>query len=85
VAKWVTSPLNARTKMKIILVRRKKFEGKKMARLAMLSGVQMQVQIPTPMMMRKMRNPPRRVLPVLPLRRLHLYLTHLIVSWKKVN
>jgi hypothetical protein len=65
--------------------KKKKFEGKKMARLVMLSGVQMQVQIPTPMMMRKMRNPPRKVLPVLPLRRFHLYLTHLIVSWKKVN
>jgi hypothetical protein len=28
---------------------------------------------------------PRRVLPVLPSRRLHLYSTHLIVSWQKGN
>jgi hypothetical protein len=70
-------------------IKKKKFEGKKnclrsttrrkMARLVILSGIQMQVQIPTPMMMRMMRNPPRRVLPVLPSRRLHLYSTHLIV------
>jgi hypothetical protein len=89
---WVTSPQIARTRMKIILAIRKSLKARrnclrnttrrKMARLVMLSGIQMQVQIPTPMMM---RNPPRRVLPVLPSRRLHLYSTHLVVLWQKVN
>jgi hypothetical protein len=86
VVKWVTSPQIARTRMRIILARRKSLKARrncsrsttrrKMARLVMLSGIQMQVRILTPMMM---RNPPRRVLPVLPSRRLHLYSTHLVV------
>jgi hypothetical protein len=56
-----------------------------MARLVMLSEIQMQVQIPPLMMMGMMRNPPRRVLPVLPSRRPHLCSKHLIVLWQKVN
>jgi hypothetical protein len=43
----------------------------------------MQVWILIPMMMRKMRNPPRRVLSVLPSRRVHLYSTHLICLMAK--
>jgi hypothetical protein len=67
----------------------KKFEGKKncsrstsrrkMARHVMSSGIRMQVKILTPMMMREMRNPQRRVLLALLSRRLHLYSTLLIV------
>jgi hypothetical protein len=82
VVKWVISPQIARTKMKITLARRNCSRStirRKMSRHAMLSRIQKQVQIPTPMMMmRVMRNPPRRVLSVLPSRRLHLYLTHRI-------
>jgi hypothetical protein len=63
----------------------KKYSKKKMARLVMLSGTRMQVQIPTLMLMRMMRNAPRRVSPVLPSRRLHIYLTHLIVLRQKAN
>jgi hypothetical protein len=58
----------------------KKYNKKKMARLVMLSEIRMQVWILTPMMMRMMRNPPRRVLLALPSRKLHLFLTYLIVS-----
>jgi hypothetical protein len=94
VVKWVISPQIARTKMKIILARRKsliarrKFSRstirRRMARHAMLSGIWMQVRISTPMMMmRVMINPPRRVLSTLPSRRLHVYSTHLIVLCKR--
>jgi hypothetical protein len=58
----------------------KKYNKKKMARLAMLSEIRMQVQIPILVMM-IMLNLPRRVLSVLPSRKLHLYSTHLIVLW----
>jgi hypothetical protein len=58
----------------------KKYNKKKMARLAMLSEIRMQVQILILVMM-IMLNLPRRVLSVLPSRKLHLYSTHLIVLW----
>jgi hypothetical protein len=82
---------NYKKKMKIILARRKSLKARrncsrsttrrKIVRLVILSAIRMQVQILTLMM----GNPPRRVLSVFPSRRLHLYSTHLIVSWQKVN
>jgi hypothetical protein len=92
VVKWIISPLIARTKMKIILARslkeRKSYSRsitrRKVARLAMLSGIQMQVWIPILVMM-MMLNALRRVLSALPSRRLYLYSAHRIILWQKVN
>jgi hypothetical protein len=71
--------------------KKKRFEGKKKLfkkynkkKNGMLSGIRLQAQILTPMMMSVMRNSPRRVLPVLSSRRHHLFLTHFIVSYKYV-
>jgi hypothetical protein len=89
----VISPQIVRIKMKIILARRslkarrncsRSTIRRRMARLVMLSGIQMQVWIRILVMM-MMLNPPRKVLPELPSRKLHLYLTHPIVLWQKVN
>jgi hypothetical protein len=77
--KWVISPQIKGRKMKIILLRKplktrrycsRSTIRRKMARLVVLSGIRMQVRISTAMMMRMMRNPPRRVLPALPSRKL---------------
>jgi hypothetical protein len=85
---WVTSPQIAKRKMKKIVARARSLKERKsysrsitrrkMARLAMLSWIRVQVR--TPILMMMMLNPPRRVVPVLPSRRLHLFLTHLIAS-----
>jgi hypothetical protein len=81
-------------KMKKILARARSLKARKiysrsitrrkMARLAMLNEIRMQFQIPVLMMM-MMLNPPRKVLSILTSRILHIFSTHLIALWQKLN